>query len=113
MLESIIEVNLLTGIIFMIAGYLFLKNLPKKINSLYGYRTPRSMKSQERWDFAQDFAAKEMMNLGFFLTLSSFIGKLVEMDFNTRIWVGLAFTVFTAFVLYLRVERALKEKFPD
>jgi uncharacterized membrane protein len=113
MFDSIIEINILTGVIFMVAGYLFLKNPPKEINSLYGYRTKRAMKTQERWDFSQDFAAKEMMNLGFFLALSSFIGKLVEMDFNTRIWVGLAFTVFTAFVLYLRVERALKEKFPD
>lgn len=113
MFDQIIEIALLCGFIFLVAGFIFLKYPPKKINSLYGYRTPRSMKSQERWDFAQDYSAKEMMNLGFFLAISSFMGKFFEMDDNTRIWVGLAMTIFMVIVLILRVEKALNEKFRD
>lgn len=113
MFDQIIEIALLCGIIFLVAGFIFLKYPPKKINSLYGYRTPRSMKSQERWDFAQDYAAKEMMNLGFFLGISSFMGKFLEMEEDTRIWVGLAMTIFMVIVLILRVEKALNEKFRD
>jgi uncharacterized membrane protein len=33
-------------------GARFKKNPPKRVNWLYGYRTARSMKSQEAWDYA-------------------------------------------------------------
>jgi uncharacterized membrane protein len=113
MLESLIEIPLLAGIVFVVVGYFFFKNPPKKINSFYGYRTARSKKSQEHWDFAQNYSAKEMMNLGFFLALTSFMGKLIEMDQTTRIAVGLAMMIFTLVVLYIRVEKALRDKFQD
>ena len=35
-----------TGLIFYVAGYIQFKYPPKKINSLYGYRTKTSMRSQ-------------------------------------------------------------------
>jgi len=37
-----------SGLIFILAGFIMLKFPPKKINSLYGYRTSSSMKNQER-----------------------------------------------------------------
>jgi hypothetical protein len=40
-----------SGLIFMLAGFIMLKFPPKKINSLYGYRTSSSMKNQERVDY--------------------------------------------------------------
>ncbi|MDA0356796.1 MAG: SdpI family protein, partial [Bacteroidetes bacterium] len=46
-----------SGLIFMLAGFIMLKLPPKKINSLYGYRTRSSMKNQERWDFSQKYSA--------------------------------------------------------
>ena len=36
----------------------------KKRNMLYGYRTTSSMKSQESWDVAQAYGARESMRLG-------------------------------------------------
>ena len=48
----------LTGIILIVVGFILLKYPPKEINSLYGYRTEKSMKSQEAWDFAQIFSSK-------------------------------------------------------
>lgn len=71
------------------------------------------MKTQERWDFAQNYAAKEMMNLGFFLALTSFLGKFIDMDSMTEILVGLGMTLFTLLVLFFRVEKALSDKFYD
>ena len=38
---------------------------PKKINEFYGYRTTRSRKSQEAWDFAQRYSAKLLTIFGF------------------------------------------------
>lgn len=111
MFDNLILIPLISGPIFMIAGYLLLKKPPKRINTLYGYRTSNSMKSQERWDFAQNYSAKELMNLGFFLFLTSFIGKFVEMDSNTKLIAGLAMILAMVVVLFFRVERAIKEEF--
>lgn len=37
---------------------------PKKINYLYGYRTPRSMKSQRNWDIANNYGSNLIMWAG-------------------------------------------------
>lgn len=49
---------------FLVVGVVFWMYPPKKINGLYGYRTTRSCKSQESWDFAQRYSAKLMTILG-------------------------------------------------
>ncbi len=45
-------------------GLLLWKCPPKDINSLIGYRTKRSMRSQEAWDFSQRYAGKAWVGLG-------------------------------------------------
>ena len=52
------------ALILMVVGIVFWMYPPKKINEFYGYRTTRSRKSQEAWDFAQKYSAKMMMVLG-------------------------------------------------
>ena len=113
MFDRIIYIPLLIGPIFFIAGYWMAKNPPKKINHLYGYRSKRAMQSQEKWDFAQNYAARELMNLGFFLALTSFIGKFIEVDAMTNLIVGLVMVIFTVVLLYFKVEYAIKNKFND
>jgi uncharacterized membrane protein len=39
----------------------FLLFPPRKINHLYGYRTFKSMKSQQAWDFANSFFARYLL----------------------------------------------------
>lgn len=34
---------------------------PKKINNWYGYRTGQSIESQKKWDIAQKYAAKKII----------------------------------------------------
>ena len=58
------------GLIFMVMGYIMHKKPPKEINGLYGYRTPRAMKNEKIWDYAQVYSAKVMMKYGgYFLLL--------------------------------------------
>lgn len=111
MFKDLLYIPLVCGPIYMIFGYILLKFPPKKINYFYGYRSPSAMKSQERWDFAQDYSSKELINLGFFLTLMSLIGKFVDADTNTQITAGLSLAVLTIIVLFIRVENAIKDKF--
>ena len=51
-------------LIFLVIGLVFWMCPPKKINGFYGYRTTRSRKSQEAWDFAQRYSAKLMTIFG-------------------------------------------------
>ncbi len=46
---------LLIPAIMLSVGISFSKKPPKKINNLYGYRTSRSMKNAETWEFANRY----------------------------------------------------------
>jgi immunity protein, SdpI family len=54
----------LPGVIVLVAGAVLYRFPPKTINGLYGYRTPRSMRSQAAWNFANRYAAEQMMMAG-------------------------------------------------
>lgn len=47
--------NLLIPLAMVGFGAVFLRWPPKEINGAYGYRTARSMASQEAWDFAHAY----------------------------------------------------------
>lgn len=99
------------GIIFVIAGLILFLFPPRSINSLYGYRTANSMKSQDRWGFAQKYSAKEMVKLGFLLALSGLIGFVFEPNENVATLIGLGLMILVVVILIIRVEKALKKKF--
>jgi len=104
-------IPILIGPIFVIAGIIMIKFPPKKINSLYGYRTFSSMKSQERWDFSQKYSARELIKFGFFLTLSSLIGLVFDLSENIGVIIGLGFLLIAVIFLLIRIENAIKIRF--
>jgi len=55
---------LLYGLPLLIFGYIYKIRPPKKINHLYGYRTTRSMKNQQVWDYANKIGAQAIMYSG-------------------------------------------------
>jgi uncharacterized membrane protein len=72
----------LIGIIFLIAGLISIKFPPKKINQLYGYRSPSSMKNQQTWDEANRFSSRYLVRLGLILVM---IGLLISFIFNAEV----------------------------
>ena len=50
--------------IMILFGALFKKRAPGKINMLFGYRTARSMKSEESWEFAHRKLGRIWLILG-------------------------------------------------
>jgi len=100
-----------SGLIFIFVGLILSKFPPKKINWLYGYRTKSSMKDQKRWDFAQKYAANELIKLG---GLSMLFGMLIflinpTIRFGTYLALGLLF--LGIIILVVRVEKAIAVKF--
>lgn len=85
-----------------------------KINGASGYRTARSMKNQETWDFAQKECAKNSLILFFpTLFLSVIVMPFFIYERNDIIgWIGLFVIVvqLTSFgVIIFMTERALKK----
>lgn len=56
--------DLLIPIAMIVFGTRFVKKPPSRINSVYGYRTARSMKSQAAWDFAHRYCGKLWRAMG-------------------------------------------------
>lgn len=56
-MDVLLLAHLSFGPLMLILGYLYKRFPPKKVNHWYGYRTSRSMKSQEAWNCANCYSA--------------------------------------------------------
>ena len=101
------------GLLFIFAGLLMFYFPPKKINSLYGYRTTSSMKNQERWNFAQKFSAIEMLKLGAFLMLASLLALVTNFSNSLNLIVAVSLALIGLTILFVKVEKAIKRKFSN
>ena len=101
----------LLGVVYLIGAQITLRYPPKKINSLYGYRTKNSMKSQQHWDFAQRYSSIKMNALGLIYLL---MGGLFYFLNYESVAVGLLIGITTVppLVLLLQTENAIKTQFP-
>lgn len=97
-----------TGAIFLFAGALMHFLPPRKINMIYGYRTKRSMKDQESWDFAQRRSAAEMIRLGLALISTSTLGWILPMSDTLASTLTIALIVLGTILMIRRTELAIK-----
>lgn len=84
--------DLLIPITMIGVGYWFKKNPPKSINWIYGYRTKRSMSSQEAWDVAQCSFGQIWFKVGVGLLVIIILDKLlmpIHSDYLSLINTGL------------------------
>ena len=101
------------SIIFLIAGFIMYIFPPKKINYLYGYRTNSSMKSDERWVFAQKYSSIQMMLSAVKLFIVSLILPWFNSIFETNIFLQIAIIVIVIGLMFYKVEKAIKDNFPN
>ena len=101
--------TMLAGIFFLLAGIWALIFPPKSINSLYGYRTNNSMRSQSSWDFAQRFSAREIIRWGTILLICSLVGLQYGAGEKLGTVIGLSILVVVIVMFILRTERAIKK----
>ncbi len=99
------------GGILILAGIIMWYFPPKKINPFYGYRTNSSIKSQQHWDFAQKYSAKESIKLGALLAVVPLILFIIDIEHYTGMWIGLGLLLLTVLLLFWRTEKALKQHF--
>lgn len=107
---------LLIPAVMLYFGQRFLKKPSKNINGLYGYRTSRSMKNQQTWDFAHQVCGKLWFRAGAVMLPLSLLAMLPALGRDMEavgIWcipvVGVQLVVMIATIF--PVEKALKRKF--
>lgn len=101
-----------TGLVFWgVAAYVRI-HPPKKINALYGYRTKRSMASQEAWDFAQAYSSELMVRAGQMMAIAAVVWLFIpQMSPILEILLGISTTMAVCVFLLVDTEKALKQKF--
>ena len=103
---------ILTGLIFYVAGLIQAKYPPKKINHFYGYRTSTSMRSQEIWDFSQQYSADKIQRLGGLIILLGAISFFINVQQLWAVWIGIALVNLLPVLLIIQIEKELKRRFP-
>ena len=104
--------------ILSINGLLFLLSLicwkfpPKKINSIYGYRTHRTMQNNDIWSFANSLFGITLLKyagVGFIAALLlTFVNEALMNS-----WFSMAFMIFTLLIAVISTEKELNKNFDD
>lgn len=109
---------LITPVIMVGFGLVFLKDPPKSINAAYGYRTKRSMRSQDTWDFAHHFFGKLWLVCGLVSIPFSLVPMWLVVDKSKEVigMTGLIVVCLQAILLLIPIivtEKALKKNFDE
>ena len=109
---------LLIPLIMIVIGVIFSKRAPKNINHIYGYRTPRSMKNQNTWEFANKYCGKLWLKIGiimFLLSLTAMLALLPIGENAVLCCTSVVITIQTITIILsiFFVEKALREKFDE
>ena len=111
--NPLVLLPLIVGGIFIICGLLLYYFPPKEINHLYGYRTKTSMQNQEIWDFAQKYSGKIMAIVGILYMLMAFPFSFLDLNSeNFAVLIPIGTLLFFCVLLFIIVEKRLKQKFP-
>lgn len=107
-------IDLLIPIIMVGIGFLFAKHPPKNINHIYGYRTKRSMASQEAWDFAHSLCGTLYAKIGTVLLLFVVVIKVaVPIASEYLSLVNMTVGVVGLIAPIPVIEKRLKEEFGE
>jgi uncharacterized membrane protein len=99
-------VCLLVSIILIVMGLIFKIFPPKKINSIYGYRTVTSMKNKNSWDIAQRIGAISIILTGIINGLVGLI--LIILNMSNDIF-ELTFFLLTVVIMLIIDEIKLRK----
>lgn len=107
---------MLTPLLQLLFGFLFVKRPPRQIGGLFGYRTNMSMKNMETWLFAHLYCGRLWFRIGLALLPLTILAMLPVLGKSEDVvgWVGTAVVVIQGVALLLPVfwtERALRRLF--
>lgn len=110
--------DILLPAVMAAGGWMMWKHCPKNINGLIGYRTSRSMRNADTWNFAHEYCGKLWWKIGWIILIPSII---VHIPFygsgdSTIGVVSVILVTIQIFILIASIfltERALKSNFTE
>jgi uncharacterized membrane protein len=108
-MNEIVFLHIFIGSVLLGVGLLTKLMPPKKINSFYGYRTARSMKSQAAWDEANTYSADLMLWAGISTLFLQAI-LFFSIGGHESLLVSLGYYLLFIGVLIFLTEKRLKQK---
>lgn len=112
-IDNIIVPSFITGFVFTFIGIIMYAAQPTEINGFIGYRTGTSMKSKERWDFAQKYSSNVMMICGVLTIVLSVLGYFVPNDYEDKQMIGIWLLITSAVLIIALTEIAIKRRFKN
>lgn len=99
------------GMVLFIVGLLFRIFPPKKINSIYGYRTTNSRRNLNTWKVANRYSAELMMFEGLIIAAIGIISTFINDNraIETALDIGLIFSSFV--IILVATEKHLNKLF--
>ena len=110
--------DLLVPTTMLIGGLIMAKHHPKEINSLFGYRTARSMQNMDTWKFAHSYCGRIWWKIGFATLIITVLCHLAFYHSNEDVIGTVSIVAVTAQIIALIVpvfitENALKKTFNE
>lgn len=85
---------IILGITCIIIGFIFKAFPPKKINSIFGYRTILAMKNQDTWNEAHKYSANTFVILGFIFVPLQFVLSQLNLGYGyEKIVISICFVI--------------------
>ena len=110
--HPLILIPLIVSPVFILAGCILWIKPPKNINVLYGYRTKSTMENQERWDYAQPLAGKEMVKFGVAYFGTLLLGFIFDgLPLTAEVLISLFLLIGGCIALVARLEKKMKKEF--
>ena len=99
------------GMVLFIVGLLFRIFPPKKINSIYGYRTTNSRRNLNTWKVANRYSAELLMFEGLIIAAIGIISTFINDNraIETALDIGLVFSSFV--IILVATEKHLNKLF--
>ncbi|MDR7857448.1 SdpI family protein [Tissierella sp.] len=107
-------INFIMPVSLIIYGSVYIKKAGGSISNFLGYRTVRSMLSEETWKYGNRRAGQIWIRLGLGLIIFSALYLLfISKDFSKPSWLLAIVSVLSSMVSLQTVDKELKEKFDE
>ena len=107
-------INFIMPLSLIIYGSIYIKKAKGNISNFLGYRTVRSMLSEETWKYGNRRAGQIWVRLGLGLIIFSALYLLIiTKDFTKPSWLLAIVSILSGMVSLQTVDKELKEKFDD
>ena len=70
------------------------------------------MKSQESWEFAQNYTSKKMKYISLYIFIIGAFLSFLNIELMWSLWLGIIISVLMPVLIILEVEKELKTRYP-